>query len=125
MKNEKQIGTMVVSTNQMETIHTGSDDTPVEPTGYICVRGPRMTNRPPDHEENERELAEILFMRLAQEIFYDSRELSDLERENAIAIILRALRLAYRRGLQDPAAKHREQRYETEKPCVLTDDNKI
>jgi len=44
--------------------------------------------------QNEQELADALFERLVQEIFYDSRELSQNERKNTIALILRALKFA-------------------------------
>jgi len=44
--------------------------------------------------QNEQELAEALFERLVQEIFYDSRELSEREKAKAKSIILRALKFA-------------------------------
>jgi hypothetical protein len=42
--------------------------------------------------DNEVELAEALFERLVQDFFYDSRELTERERKDAITLILRAIK---------------------------------
>ncbi len=48
MEHEKQVGTHVVSTKQMETVFTDGTSTSLKPTGYIRVEAGRISNTPID-----------------------------------------------------------------------------